>query len=263
MLEVTALAAARGDRVLFADLAFSVAAGELLQVTGRNGTGKTTLLRVLARLARPEAGSIRWSGKATDTLGDEFFAELCYLGHAPAIKDDLSAAENLAVSAGIAGLAVGAGEIRDALAEVGLSGREQLPGRVLSQGQRRRVALAQLYLGRRRLWLLDEPLAALDSEAAAAFVERLGRHLRAGGVAVVATHQAMDPAGTGRVHGAGRKAEDGIKAGIEPGTDAGGGTGPDTAGHTAGSKAEVDNTAAVSTEVTTIRVSQLALGERR
>jgi heme exporter protein A len=194
LLEVTALAAARGDRVLFADLAFSVGPGELLQVTGRNGSGKTTLLRVLARLARAEAGEVRWRGQPVAALGDEYFAELCYLGHAPAIKDDLTAEENLAVAAGISGVQLEAETARRALAEVGLAGREQLPGRVLSQGQRRRVALAQLYLGQRALWLLDEPLAALDSEAAAAFIARLGRHLHGGGAAVVATHQPIEPA---------------------------------------------------------------------
>jgi len=200
LLEVSALAAARGDRVLFAGLDFSVPAGGLLQVTGRNGTGKTTLLRVLARLARPEAGEVRWNGTATTALGDEFFADLCYLGHAPAIKDDLTARENLAVSAGIAGVTVDAAAVDAALAEVGLTGREMLPGRVLSQGQRRRVALAQLYLGRRKLWLLDEPLAALDTEAADAFVARLGRHLQDGGVAVVATHHAIEPPPPATLH---------------------------------------------------------------
>jgi len=200
LLEVSALAAARGDRVLFASLDFSVPAGGLLQVTGRNGTGKTTLLRVLARLARPEAGVARWKGTLVDELGDEYFADLCYLGHAPAIKDDLTARENLAISAGIAGVTVDAAAIDAALAEVGLIGREMLPGRVLSQGQRRRVALAQLYLGSRKLWLLDEPLAALDTEAADAFIARLGQHLHGGGVAVVATHHAIEPAAPATLH---------------------------------------------------------------
>ncbi|MBC7779622.1 MAG: ATP-binding cassette domain-containing protein, partial [Proteobacteria bacterium] len=123
MLEVIALAATRGDRPLFADLGFAVAAGEMLQVTGRNGAGKTTLLRILARLVRQEAGDIRWGGKSTAQLGDEFFADLCYLGHAPAIKDDFTAAENLAFSAGVAGLTIDASDVAAALAEVGLSGR--------------------------------------------------------------------------------------------------------------------------------------------
>jgi len=197
LLEVTALAAARGDRVLFADLAFSVGPGELLQVTGRNGTGKTTLLRLLARLARPEAGEIRWNGQPVAALGDEFFADLCYLGHAPAIKDDLTAEENLSVSAGIAGIAIGPDDARAALGEVGLTGRGQLPGRVLSQGQRRRVALAQLCLGRRRLWLLDEPLSPLDAGWRQRFGAIMDEHLAGGGLILAAVHDPLPIAALG------------------------------------------------------------------
>lgn len=166
MLQVIELAAARGERLLFSGLSFTVAAGELLQVTGRNGSGKTTLLRILARLARPELGEVRWRGQPVADLGDPYFADLLYLGHAPAIKDELTA-------------------------EAGLAGREGLPGRALSQGQRRRVALARLAIDGRALWVLDEPTAALDAESTDRLRRWLGAHLEAGGCAVVATHQPL------------------------------------------------------------------------
>ncbi|MFN7754009.1 MAG: cytochrome c biogenesis heme-transporting ATPase CcmA [Pseudomonadota bacterium] len=188
MLEVSGLAAVRGERLLFSGLRFSVSPGDLLQVVGRNGSGKTTLLRILARLVRPESGDIRWRGAAIDELGDPYFADLLYLGHAPAIKDELTAEENLRYATAIAGTPAAASTVRAALAEAGLAGRETLPGRALSQGQRRRVALARLALGGRALWVLDEPLAALDSESADRLRGWLGTHLDAGGCAVVATH---------------------------------------------------------------------------
>ena len=115
-------------------------------------------------------------------------ADLLYLGHAPAIKDELTAEENLQYATAIAGMPATAAAVRAALADAGLAGRESLPGRVLSQGQRRRVALARLALGGRALWVLDEPLAALDSESSDRLRGWLGAHLDAGGCAVVATH---------------------------------------------------------------------------
>ena len=191
MLQVIELAAARGERLLFSGLSFTVAAGELLQVTGRNGSGKTTLLRILARLARPELGEVRWRGQPVADLGDPYFADLLYLGHAPAIKDELTAEENLHYAIAIAGAPASASAVRAALAEAGLAGREGLPGRALSQGQRRRVALARLAIDGRALWVLDEPTAALDAESTDRLRRWLGAHLEAGGCAVVATHQAL------------------------------------------------------------------------
>ena len=191
MLEVTDLAAVRGERVLFSGLHFMLAAGEVLQVTGPNGSGKTTLLRILARLVRPEAGVVRWRGEPVETIGDPFFADLLYLGHAPAIKDELSAEENLLYAAAIGGAPVSRDCVREALAEAGLSGRGSLPGRALSQGQRRRVALARLVLRGHPLWVLDEPMAALDAESTQRLRGWLGAHLDAGGCAVVATHQPL------------------------------------------------------------------------
>ena len=195
MLEVCNLACTRGDHLLFSKLNFTVAAGELLQVQGVNGSGKTTLLRSLCGLVTPAAGEVKWNGQNIQELGAVYYAALIYLGHLNAIKDELSALENLRVSAALASASLEDGEIVQILQRMGLRGRETLPVKSLSQGQVRRVALARLLLSDSPLWILDEPLAALDVGAVELVQELMGTHLARGGMVLYTTHQPLDVGG--------------------------------------------------------------------
>jgi heme exporter protein A len=188
MLEAQNLAARRGCSQLFSGLSFRVAAGEVLVVTGANGTGKTTLLRTLAGLTAPSEGEIRWNGKLQLPFAPELRRALAFAGHAPALKDELTAEENLSLLVELAGGRAGRASIRAALDAVALGRRRALPARVLSQGQRRRIGLAKLRLIERRLWILDEPVTALDAAGAALLANLVAVHLAGGGVAVAATH---------------------------------------------------------------------------
>lgn len=189
-LEAVGLACVRGDRPLFTGLEFRLEGGEALYVTGANGAGKTSLLRMVCGLSAPAEGDVRWQGESIYSLREEFFRHLVYLGHAAALKDELTAVENLVVGATLSGHAVDADAARGALAEIGLKGREDLPARVLSQGQRRRVNLARLLLpGAPCLWVLDEPFNALDVRAVAHLAEIIGNHLARGGMVIYTTHQ--------------------------------------------------------------------------
>ena len=195
MLEIRNLACTRGDHLLFSGLNFSLSAGELLQVQGANGSGKTTLLRTLCGFMMPTAGEICWRGQNIRQLGEEYFAEMIYLGHLNAIKDELNALENLRISAGLAGCEVNDKDFAAALRQMGLRGRETLPVKVLSQGQRRRVALARLLLSDALLWILDEPLTALDVGAIGLMQELIAGHLAKNGMVIYTTHQPLDVAG--------------------------------------------------------------------
>ncbi|MFA6014731.1 MAG: cytochrome c biogenesis heme-transporting ATPase CcmA [Gallionellaceae bacterium] len=195
MLEVINLACARGDHQLFSGLNFSLAEGELMQVQGENGSGKTTLLRTLCGFMQPTEGEIRWRGQNVQELDEEFFAEMIYLGHLNAIKDELNALENLHISAGLAGIAIDEQTALAALRRMGLRRREHLPVKVLSQGQRRRVALSRLLLGNASLWILDEPLTALDVGAVGLMQELIGEHLSKGGMVIFTTHQPLQVEG--------------------------------------------------------------------
>lgn len=188
MLEAADLRCERGGRVLFERLSFRLAAGEFLRVSGANGSGKTSLLRVLCGLLTPSRGSVRWKGEPVAALREEYARQLVYLGHAPAVKGDLTAEENLSIACTLAGLAASRDAVKSALARFALP--DDVPVRRLSQGQRRRAALARLALsGGVPLWLLDEPFAALDAEG----IERLGAllsgHAEKGGAIVFTTHQ--------------------------------------------------------------------------
>ena len=189
MLEAAHLTCQRGERTLFTDLSFSLGAGELLQVAGPNGSGKTSLLKLLCGLTPPVAGEIRWQG--TPARGEDFRRQLFYLGHQHAVKEELSALENLRISTELAGEPLTNVQALDALERIGLAGREHLPAKVLSQGQKRRVSLARLLVSKAPLWILAEPLTALDVGAVDLIQSRLAEHLANQGLVVLTTHQAL------------------------------------------------------------------------
>ena len=189
MLQAAELECVRQRRTLFSCLSFSLGGGELLRVAGANGSGKTSLLKILCGLLTPDQGEVRWRGEPIRRLREEYARNLVYLGHATAVKDDLTAAENLSIACTLAGLSPSPQAVREALARYGLPEGET-PVRKLSQGQRRRAALARLLLSADApLWLLDEPFAALDTAAARFTEELIASHVAQGGAAIYTTHQ--------------------------------------------------------------------------
>ncbi len=195
MLEASHLECIRGDKRLFHGVSLCVGPGTCLQVQGANGSGKTSLLRMLCGLSPPAAGEIRWHGTPIRTLAENYHAELVYCGHAGAVKDELTTLENVRLSAALGATPVDDDSARAALRRLGLKGREDLPVRVLSAGQKRRVALARLLLEKRPLWVLDEPLTALDATAVTTLCELIDAHLAEGGMAVLTSHQELPLAG--------------------------------------------------------------------
>ncbi len=181
MLDVQGVSAFRGERLVLRDVSLRVAAGGALLLLGPNGSGKSTLLRLLAGLKRPDAGQVLWQGE--DALADlaEHARRVAYLVHLDAIKPGLSAAENLGFAA--AGRPVG-----PALAALGLEALAEMPARMLSAGQKRRLALARLALSAAPLWLLDEPTLGLDQASLGRLGVLLAAHRAAGGMVVAATH---------------------------------------------------------------------------
>ncbi|EKM0365262.1 cytochrome c biogenesis heme-transporting ATPase CcmA [Cronobacter turicensis] len=187
MLDARNLACLRDERLLFRALSFRVSPGDIVHVTGANGAGKTSLLRLLVGLARPEEGDICWRGEPLAHTRSAFHQELLWLGHLPGIKAALTADENLAFYHPHTRR-----EARwQALAAIGLGGYEDLPVEQLSEGQQRRVALARLWLSDAPLWVLDEPLTALDAAGVATLTARLEAHAARGGAVVVTTHQPL------------------------------------------------------------------------
>jgi heme exporter protein A len=193
MLEAVDLQCARGERTLFSRLDFRLRGGELLRIAGANGSGKTSLLRILCGLLAPVHGSVRWQGEDIRKLREEFWGRLVYIGHANAIKDDLTAAENLSIACALGGRRTADGELRNALDQLGIGATEHRPARVLSQGQRRRVALARLALSSQSpLWILDEPFTALDTRAVDIVQQMIADHVARGAAVVYTTHVELE-----------------------------------------------------------------------
>lgn len=198
MLSAHGLTCVRGERRLFAKLDLTVEAGEWLHVRGENGAGKTSLLRLLAGLSQPAEGEIRWCGKPIRHPDAQYREDLLFFGHHGALKEDLTALENLAFAAAMDGADLPEASALSALFRFGLKGREDLPVRVLSAGQKRRVMLARLVTRQARLWVLDEPFTALDVKAVDMLSVLISEHVAGGGMAILTSHQTL-PIPGGRV----------------------------------------------------------------
>lgn len=197
VFEARELGCIRGDRPVFGGLGFTLQPGGALVLVGPNGSGKSSLLRVLAGLIPPAQGTLNWNGTPVDAAPEQHRARLHYLGHHEALKGVLTARENLAFWAGLRGFDESAAA--QAMARFELDALADVPGRMLSAGQRRRLALARLLAAPAPLWLLDEPSVGLDTRSVRTLVEEIARHRAAGGQVVLATHQELDLADAARL----------------------------------------------------------------
>jgi heme exporter protein A len=177
----------RGDLHVLKGVSLRVSPGEMVHVAGANGTGKSTLLRVITGLLHPEQGGVTWRSKSIDQFRSEYQTDLTYLAHEPALKGDLTALENLRFSVGLR-RRVSPAELRQALRRTGVVHCADLPARVLSAGQRRRVAMARVLAMQAPLWLLDEPFTNLDAQGMDLVSQLLRGHILGGGLAVVVAH---------------------------------------------------------------------------
>ncbi|MCC2522618.1 cytochrome c biogenesis heme-transporting ATPase CcmA [Vibrio coralliilyticus] len=192
MLEVSQLTAIRDERILFESLSFTINSGELVQIEGRNGTGKTTLLRIVTGLGDRDSGEIFWNGENIESNRDAYHQDLLFLGHQTGVKRELTAYENLRFYLNIhSRKPVDKETIYSALMKVGLVGREDVPVAQLSAGQQRRVALARLWLSDHKLWILDEPLTAIDKQGVKVLESLFLSHAEDGGIVILTTHQDM------------------------------------------------------------------------
>jgi heme exporter protein A len=196
-LEAVALTCERGDRRLFEGLSLAVSAGDSVQIAGPNGCGKTTLLRILCGLVLPVDGTVNWRGQPLDDVRADLHSHLCYLGYAGGVKLELTPRENLQFAAALHASDVRS-NIDSILERVDLYGFEDDPGYTLSAGQRRRVSLARLLFTAAPLWILDEPLTALDTHGTELAERLLSEHVEAGGILIFTTHQPLErvPPGT-------------------------------------------------------------------
>lgn len=188
-LQVTDLSCIRGDRTLFTGLGFVLPAGSVMLVEGANGSGKTTLLRVLSGIRQPDEGTVSWCEQPIAELKGEYQEQLCYLGHQDGVKRDLTAWENLAFA-----LAMGKSSgrsIAEVLTLVGLAQQAEALVAQFSAGQRRRLALARLFLLQARLWILDEPFTSLDRTGIRQMESLFIEHVQQGGMVVMSAHHEL------------------------------------------------------------------------
>lgn len=191
-LHLQNLSCIRGGKTLFTGLSIALEPGQLLRITGSNGAGKSSLLRMLCGLLTPSAGRIQWGENPIHADRDFFHTQLIYLGHTPALKGDLSAEENIIAAGGLSGDVITSSMARDALIASGLGHLTSRLARTFSQGQKQRVALARLQLAESKpLWLLDEPFNALDQNANEALQALIQAHLIRGGMVVLSSHQVV------------------------------------------------------------------------
>jgi heme exporter protein A len=182
----------RGGKTLFTDLSVALEPGHLLRITGSNGAGKSSLLRMLCGLLTPSMGSIQWGSNSINADRDFFHTQLIYLGHTPALKGDLSAEENIIAAGSLSGDVITSSMARAALLSSGLGHLASKLARTFSQGQKQRVALARLQLAQDKpLWLLDEPFNALDQDANEALQALIQGHLHRGGMVALSSHQVV------------------------------------------------------------------------
>jgi heme exporter protein A len=191
LLTTENLECTRDDRLLFSGLGFRLDRGEVLQIEGPNGSGKTSLLRILSGLRRADEGSVKWQGDDIRHAREDYYASMVYIGHLPCIKNDLTTLENIRVLLDTRSRSVAARDTEQALASVGLAGFEDVAGKALSSGQRRRVLLAFLLLADARLWILDEPLTALDVKGVDLVEAMILEHRENGGSVIFTTHHGM------------------------------------------------------------------------
>ena len=190
-LEVRKITCVRGERELFSNIDFQVLPGQCLHIRGENGVGKTSLLRLLTGLASPESGEVLWSGHSIKKDVLEYHSKLLFLGHRDALKEDLSAIENLRMYAAIDGITLSEQEAFASLWRFGLKGREDLPVNCLSAGQKKRVLMARMLMRRAQIWILDEPFNALDTHAVEELQGLIAEHLQRNGLVVLTSHQPL------------------------------------------------------------------------
>jgi heme exporter protein A len=192
-LRVDNLGCIRGERVLFKNLSFDLDSGKLLYIQGENGSGKTTLLRTLCGLSVPATGNVLWNNQSIKSLAEDYYGQVLYIGHLASIKDDLTAVENIQFSLALSGYTTDQSQAIGALETLGIGRCADLPTRVLSQGQKRRIALAQLWLQdtpqHTPLWILDEPFTALDINMIDTLTQHIEKYVNNGGMVVFTSHQ--------------------------------------------------------------------------